>query len=71
MSPLSARRGHLARRLSVSLAVLVACSQDPTGSGTGGLLPRSPALVSAPVTGAPGGAAGLRLGVELVWMLVV
>ena len=41
-------RRSLAACLSVTLAVLVACSQDPTGSGTGGL-PRSPALVSAPV----------------------
>ena len=67
MSQRSPRHFRLVRRLSVTLAVLVACSQDPTGSGTGGL-PRSPALVSAPVTGAPGGAAGLRLGVAYVSM---
>ena len=67
MSRQASRHSRLTRRLYVTLALLVACSEDPTGSGTGGL-PRSPALVSAPVTGASGGAAGLRLGVAYVSM---
>jgi hypothetical protein len=69
MSQRSTRLSRLTRRLSLTLAVLVACARDPTGSGTGGLPPRSPAVVSAPVTGAPGGAAGLRLGVAYVSMV--
>ena len=71
MSQLPAHHRRLTRSLaaclSVSLAVLAACSQDPTGSGTGGL-PRSPALISAPLVGAPSGAAGLRMGVAYVSM---
>jgi alpha-tubulin suppressor-like RCC1 family protein len=66
-----ARHSYVSMRpavcLSTVLAVLVACSQDPTGPG--GLPPLSPALVSAPVSGAPGGAAGLRLGVAYVAMV--
>jgi alpha-tubulin suppressor-like RCC1 family protein len=67
MSQRSTLLSRLASRLSVTLAVLAACSEDPAAPGTGGPPPVSPALVSAPVLGVPG-VAGLRLAVAYVSM---
>ncbi len=71
MSQQRASHHRLTRRLaacfSVTLAALVGCSQDPTGSGNGGLR-RSPALVSAPDLTVSGGTAVPGLGFAYISM---
>ncbi len=60
MSRRSARYSRVVRLaigLSVTLAILVACSDDPAAPGTGGLPPLSPVLVSAPDSRLPAGPA--------------